>query len=123
MNIAELNTLEDLADFIEQLPDNDDTDAQHGFDMSTPVLGCSTRHPCGSAACIEGWKNAAIGVGGLADIEDPEIMRVSGWHDLCFAIPSGAWEATPQQGAAALREWLVNGNDGTAAWMKALADA
>lgn len=121
--LSQLETLEDLADFIEELPTNDDANALHGFDMSTPNLRVGSSHPCGSACCIEGWKNEAIDAGGLRNIVDPECtdsMQYA-WYNLCFELPSyAAWQATPQQGAVALREWLVNGNDATAAWREAL---
>lgn len=89
------------------MPANDDESAEAGFDMNwISVLSGSSDHPCGTAGCIDGWIAVWNGQGqahweisALGVDEDQAALLcspgVTGCHD--------AYDATPQQAAAAVR--------------------
>ncbi len=114
-------TILELADFLHELPDNDDAEAEAGFDMQISSLGNPTNHPCGTAACIGGWANALTGERGSAltlFFTDRGIDYIEA-NDLCFPYDYPlAWHATPQQAARAVR---IIGETGKCDWPAALA--
>lgn len=134
MNYPTVTTIEELAQFLEALPDNEDAFADYGFDMGCAGLNEPTYHPCGTAACIGGWACVcARGVrkwhttffdalATLANVDADSASFELGVESLCYPTIDGAYSATPAQGASALREWARNGNNGYAAWKKVLTD-
>jgi len=133
MDISEVKSLSDLADFLDVLDNDNVAEGGIGFDMKNTYRSrLSTKHPCGSACCIGGWaaraemlssENSPIGILGAIMSLRPNVTRRQA-DRICLPLVFEAYNATPQQGAEVLRFVADNSkcspDDITDAWARTM---
>lgn len=110
MTLPKVTNLTDLAALLRSI-DNGPT-SEMGFDMQQDFEGRKgTDHPCGTAACIGGWLQAArpdLRDGHLHEAVaalgcDPDEAKKLCWaKSVSFSSFDPAWDATPEQAARAV---------------------